>query len=274
MTQLQKIIKYSAMAFAIFLTVSIVGSIVSGIALFTGIQSAKNKTDGDMPGTTYENTIEKLDIDVAGVDLTIKVGESLSVETNNDNITQKEKNGKLTITEKKHNWLGTEVEGTLIIIIPKDTILKDVEIDAGAGKVEIRDLTTQNLDLTLGAGKVEIRNLTVTQATEIDGGAGNLAIMDSTMHNLDLDMGIGELEFVSKVTGNSDIDFGIGKANITLIGSLADYRLRMSAGIGKTTIDGESMTNGTYYGEGSSLINMEGGIGAVEIVFQAENQKI
>lgn len=274
MTQLQRIIKYAAMAFAIFLTVSIVGSILSGIALFTGIQLAKDKSDGDMPGTTYESTIEKLDIDVAGVDLTIKVGESFSVETDNENIMQKEKNGKLKITEKKQNWLGTEVEGTLVIIIPEDTILKDVEIDAGAGKVEMSDLTTQNLDLTLGAGKVEITGLTVTQTTEIDGGAGNLTIADSSMHNLDLDMGIGELELVAKITGSSDVDFGIGEANITLIGNLADYRLCMSAGIGKATIDGKSMKNETYYGEGASLINMEGGIGAVKIVFQAENQEI
>lgn len=273
MTKFQKIIKYLAMAFAIFLTVSIISGIVKGIMLFGGILAIKNN-DGDMPGTTYENEIQSLEIDVVGVDLVIKSGEIFSVETDNEHITQKEKRGKVTIEEKKNSWFGADVTGTLVVTVPEDVTLEEIEIDAGAGKIEIQGFTTEKMDLDLGAGKVEIDGIVVVKETNIDGGAGNLVIKDSELNNLDLDMGVGELKLAAKVTGNSDIDFGIGEADVTLIGSLDDYRIRMNKGIGQATIDGESMRNDTYYGEGASSIDMEGGIGEITITFGEQGQEI
>ena len=234
MTQIQRVIKYLAMAFAILLTVGIVSGIAGVLAVFTGISGGAEKT-GKAEGITYEAEIHSLEIDLAAVDLKIQSGETFAVETDSEQIVQKQRNGKLVIEEKDRKWFGTENGGSVFITVPKEVVLKNVEIDAGAG---------------------------------------NITIDCACLNNLDLDMGVGDLNITSKLTGKCDIDFGVGEADITLIGSSDDYRIRLDKGIGNATLEGENMKNGTYYGDGVNLLEMDGGIGKVTIDFQEENQSI
>lgn len=231
MTTIQKVIKYLAIAFAIFLTVSIVSGILGALGVITGLQNVKQYIKEDMQGTTYDAEIESLDIDLAAANLKIQNGETFSVETDNEYITHRQKDGKVIVEEKKHNWFGGSDGGTLVITIPEDHKLQEIEIDAGAGNIEI--------------ACAEVRNL-------------------------DLDMGVGELKLISRLNGNSDIDFGVGEANIILIGESEDYRIRMSKGIGRATLDGKDMGNDEWYGNGSNMIEMDGGVGEIAIEFQSE----
>ena len=234
MTQIQKVIKCFAMAFAIFLAVGIVSGIVGTLAVLTGISKNSDKT-GEMDGITYEEEIDSLEIDLAAVDLKIQNGDAFAVETDSERIVQKQKNGKLIIEENGKKWFGVEHGGSLLITIPEDTTFKGVEIDAGAG---------------------------------------NITIDCASLHNLDLDMGVGELNLTAKLTGLCDIDFGVGEADVILLGSENDYRICLNKGIGKATLEGESMKNDTYYGDGANLLEMDGGIGTVTIDFRAEDQSI
>ena len=62
----------------------------------------------------------------------------------------------------------------LIIYIPENIMTFDeveVEIETGAGKINIQSLNTQGLYLELGAGDVYIENLIVAKEAKIDGGA-------------------------------------------------------------------------------------------------------
>ena len=49
----------------------------------------------------------------------------------------------------------------MIIYVPSDFTFDRVIIDAGAGKVNIEELSTKELYLSFGAGKAEINNLEV-----------------------------------------------------------------------------------------------------------------
>lgn len=234
MTKLQKVIKYMAIGFAIFLTISIVSGIVKVIALINGVSvfvGGSSQTTEAPEGTVYTDDIDSLKIDIAAVELKIQEGNEFSVETDSKYITSRQKNGTLIVEEKKHNTVGVNDAGSLIITIPAGVSLRETEIDAGAGKIEIEMLNTEKLDM---------------------------------------DMGVGELLMKAEITGKADIDFGVGSAQITLLGSPDDYRIGMDKGIGEATLDGEKMRNEEYYGEGERLIEMDGGIGEVEIVFEGK----
>lgn len=271
MSQMQKIIKYLAIAFALFLTFSIVSGIMYGVS-FLG-----NLLDNDSQNITEKlehlnidgNTL-LLDINVSSSNITIKSGDVFKAETNNKYINSKQDKNKLYITEKKHNWFHHNENSELIIYVPTDFIFDGVAIESGAGKMKIESLSTKELYLDLGAGKVEISHLIVSDMADIDGGAGEIVIESGSIHNLDLDMGVGRLSLTSKLIGNSKIDSGIGKVDLSFIGTLEDYQITLDKGLGSATIDGKNMSSDTVYGTGNNRLDIEGGIGSIYIDFIEE----
>ena len=96
MTTLQKVIKYLAIAFAIFLIVSIIGGILSAVGLLGGLFSTDAVLE-DVKTYPVTGRIRNLDIEINAADLYIKEGESFSVESNLKHLKVVEKGGLLTI---------------------------------------------------------------------------------------------------------------------------------------------------------------------------------
>jgi len=263
-----KIIKYFAIGFACFLIISIISLIMYGIISFGNIffPSDNDKTKKeDFKVIEVSNNIESLDMEIIGTNIIIKGDTNLKIETNNKYIETKETNNKLSITETKHSLINNSDNSDLIIYIPSNYIFDNISIENGAGKIEAQTLQTKKLNLDLGAGKVDINNLTVTNNLDLDGGAGEIIITNGAINNLDLDMGVGKLTLTSIITGNSEIDAGIGDLELNLIGTREDYKIKLDKGIGNATLNQEKMKDNTYYGTGSNIIDISGGIGSIEI---------
>ncbi len=272
MTTAQKIIKYFAIAFAIFLIVTIISTILGGLFALSGVLGLKNDNEiniSQMQNLTFQDlNINSLEIDVNYTNLTIKTGNVLSIETNNTDITAKQNNEKLEIKEKKHNWFFNNEELDLIIYIPENLKFEEVKLTTGAGKISIDNLNTQKLSFELGAGETEIRNLKVSRECDIEGGAGKVSILAGTINNLDLGMGIGEVNLTAMLEGESEIDAGIGSLNITLEGDKENYRIKTKKGIGSVKIDGEEMEDNQIFGDGKNRIEINGGIGNIRVEFK------
>lgn len=263
MTKTQKIIKYLALAFAFSIIFSIISSIMYGLLSVSNIFDKDDYVTENMEELKINENTSFLDIEVSSVNIIIKQGEKLKAETNNKYINIKEKNNKLFITEKKHNLIGKKINSDLVVYVPQEFMFDGVSIESGAGQINIEKLSTRNLDLELGAGKVTITNLNVVDSTSIEGGAGQISILNGEINNLELDMGVGELSLSSKITGNSEIDAGVGKIKLNLMGT--DYKIKVDKGVGSATINGESVKTNTYYGVGNNIIDIDGGVGSIQI---------
>lgn len=261
MSEVQKIIKYCAMTFAIFLTFNIIGGIFLGIGaignIFDESDEKADPKDLEILKVNKDN-FKELDIDVISSSIVIKEGEKFRVETNNKYVNVYEDEDALEIEEKEHFINNTDY--TIIVYIPYEYSFSEVSIDGGAGKIEVEKLTTRDISLDLGAGKVEIGYLNVLKDADIDGGAGAIEIKNSAINNLDLDMGVGKFTMKTKLTGNNDIDAGVGECDITLIGSEDDYMIRVNKGIGEAIIDGKEISNNSYSGTGSTNVYIDGGV--------------
>lgn len=266
MTQLQKVIKYLAIYFALFLTFNILSGILYGASFIGSIFVDSKSVQEELKNLEIAEDAQLLDIDVSSSNIRIVSGDTFKVETNNPYIKSRQDKNKLYITESKHTFHKQE-ENELVVSIPDTLIFDAVAIDTGAGKVDVGALSTQKLYLDLGAGRVEIHNLTVSDLAEIDGGAGEMSIDSSTIHNLSLDMGVGKLSLSSKLMGNSKISAGIGKLDLALIGEQDDYQITLDKGLGSATIAGDEMHDGTSYGVGMHKIDIDGGVGSVDIQF-------
>ena len=277
MTTAQKIIKYFALGFAIFLIVTIISSILSGgyvlLRAFGLIHTDKNIVTEDLKVISNEvKEISTLKLDLAFTNLEIKVGDSFKVETNNSKITFTNNNASVKIKEEKYNWsINNDNASELIIYIPEDMIaLDETKIETGAGNINIERLNTQCLYLELGAGDVKIANLTVTEEAKIDGGVGRTELESCKINNLKANLGMGEFVFSGKLTGKNEVDSGVGAINIDLLDSSENYTIDVSKGIGAVTLDGQKLEMDRVYGTGENYLDVDGGIGEIKIKLSEE----
>lgn len=279
MTSGQKIIKYIAIAIAIFLIINIIGiilTIFAGLGIFFNVKEAITNTENfeEVIDNYPIEEITNLDIEINYSKLEIKNGDTFKIECNNEKIYTEKKGNKIEIKEK-NNWFNKQETSNITIYIPENKIFERTEIEAGAGEINIDKLQTNNLTFSIGAGKVQINELEVFEKAEIEGGAGKADIISGELHNLDLEMGLGELNLTTKLIGNSVIEQGIGKLSINLTDNIENYKIRTSKGLGSITINGNEVQDGNTYGNGENNIRIEGGMGAIEIVINSpEGQSI
>ena len=269
MTTLQKVIKYLAIGFAVFLIAVVINTIIGGVELLTeGFSFINNKTQNveiDEDYSTYrkfDESINYLNIDLAGSNLIIKTGEDLSVDTNSKNIKITNDNNRLMIveTKKKINRGFKDV----IVTIPSNLIFDRVNISTGAGKVSVNGINTDILKMELGAGKVTLESI-YSDKTKIETGAGNVDIKNSSLNDLDLELGVGEINIDGNITGESSIESGIGSLNLKLNLPSYMYKFDLEKGLGEIQVNNEKITGNKVIGDGDNYIKIEGGIGSIKI---------
>lgn len=241
------------------------GIILSIFSLIISVFMSFSEPDYKDISEEYENA-SIVKIDIAFSNLTIKKGDTIKVEAQNvsDNFKIKEKDGTLLVQEKKR-FIKSKISD-VTITLPEDVIEK-LEIDAGAGSIQVNNISTNYFDLEQGAGKIEINNSNFLN-TEIEGGAGEIKINGSVLGNLKLDAGVGKVSVDGMINNFGDIDCGVGEIDLNLMGSLNDYRFNVEKGIGSIKIDGENISNNQAVGTGATNIKIDGGVGAINVSFK------
>lgn len=269
MSAWQKGIKYAALALAILLIVSVVSGILQALSFLPGLRGSGDDAVGEMRDHALEGDISSLKMDLTAAELTIQTGDRFTVSSNLSGLSVKNRDGRLII-EEKSRWTTGKNRAKVVLTIPRDIVFDRVDLDTGAGLVWIEDLEAKTVDLDLGAGKVEISRLVATDEADIDGGAGAVTISSGQIQNLDLDVGVGKMTLTAKLTGENRLDMGVGAGEITLLGRDQDYRFRIDKGLGEITVAGTPTADGAAWGDGQTLVRVDGGVGSVHIRFQQE----
>lgn len=275
MTSVQKVIKYLAIAFAIFLSVAIICSIVTGGYLVlkgTKIINSDKVEDSklleELVTISDDNgTITSLELEIKTTNLKIINGENFVVKTNNPDVKFSNNDGKVVIEDKSKNiWTNLNDESNIIIYMPTNiNKLSKVKIRSGVGKVCINSINTQVLDLEAGLGETTIDNLVVTEKAKIESGMGRLNINSCSIKNANIDLGVGEVNITGDILGNSEINTGVGKLGLNLTSAKENYTLKVEKGLGKISFNKNNISNDTTLGDGQNYINIEGGIGSIDI---------
>ncbi len=266
MTTFQKVIQYLAIAFAVFLTVSIIGGIFSTVGLFGLIFDEKAVTE-EVESHTLSSDIRSLSAEVGAADFSIKTGDRFLVESNLKNLSVKEKNGVLIIKDTS-KAVVSRTDAMLTLTVPEGAELERVKLTTGAGRLQIESLRANRMDFELGAGEVVIEELFAASEIDIDGGAGKITVSGGELRDLDLSMGVGQLNLTSLLTGECEFDLGVGDSNIRVLGNREDYRLDIEKGIGNITLNGEGISNLKNSGKGIHKIEISGGVGSICLDFE------
>lgn len=275
MTSWQKAIKYTALVFAILLIIGIFSSLLNAFWIaddFVSINEKGKKSENyaDFENKEISQNIISLDFDIDSVNLKIIEADEFSLETAVKDLKLKEENGCLKVKQK--NSFGKPEHGDgITLYIPKDFVFENVKIHTSAGKFSASAVSAENIDLEFGAGKVTIDRLYAQKNASIDGGVGKVEIKDGNLNNADFEMGVGALKLTATLVGECDFDLGIGENDITLKGNKEDYKIFVDKGVGDIKIGSYDAHDGEVFGDGTNKIDLDCGIGAVNVEFSEEN---
>lgn len=279
MTTLQKTIKYCAIAFAMFLSITIITAIVSAILGIVGAVGFATNVNNVVNQATIDysknfNNIDSLDISIDAASFNIKLSDGFKVEASNvsDKFVSEDQNGKLVIKEDTNTksifgFISMNNSPSVTLYLPANFISKSTRIKTGIGEVNIEQLNSDLLDLELGVGELHAAKL-ISSNADIKGGVGEIDIKNADLKNLKLKNGLGETKISGKILGTSDINCGIGAVSLNIDGNRSNYKITAKSGIGSIKVNGEkysSADNSDKYLENS--IDIEGGIGEVTVDF-------
>lgn len=271
MTTTQKIIKYLAIAFALFLVISIF-SIIFGLSheIISSINNDKKESKLLEEYTTISNNvnnIESFKIDISNDDIEIKEGEKFEVKTNDPDVKFYHENSIVKIkSDKTFSWhLSNSSRGTIIIYLPNEFNISELDLNLGAGKIDIDKIFVETLLMDLGAGTMTAKEINVYEKATINGGAGNINIYSGTINNLNLKLGAGNASIQSDLTGSNTLTTGVGKLNLGLSRSKDNYKFDISKGLGNIILNDFDVSEDILIGDGETKIKISGAVGNIII---------
>jgi len=226
---------------------------------------------------TIPANVTKLDIKLKAASLVIKNGADGSYRATDFGkgaITVRLDGNTLVVdeTDWRHdlNFGNNFPKPTLEIVLPDGINLGSCDISVGAGSVNIVSAKMDEFKLESGAGSFKGNGLTAKKA-EIQTGAGSIEMDDCAFGDTRIKTGAGRVVYTGSLGERTEISTGAGSVEMKVAGSLDDYRVEYSRGLGSVRIDGESF-NGV--GDGSAgnrkaekQIKLSSGIGSVALAF-------
>ena len=267
MTETQKIIKYFALALAIFLIVAIIGGVFTSLS-FISLVFTDNKTvtTSELSDYSINYDVDRLYIDLQAADLEIKNGADFSLQSNHEYLKVEDSSDSLSIKETKRIFSQSNKGYKVVLTIPESKTLQSITINTGAGKFTLSSFTAKALKLSVGAGEVVLNDITVTDKTEFEGGAGEITVNDCSFTDMDMEIGVGECSLSASLLGDSKIDCGVGEAELNLISTpQIDYTISVEKGLGEVTVDGKNIKNEETIGFGENEVEINCGVGEVHI---------
>ena len=272
-------IKYFAIAFGLVLALGIISAIVNGgIYVLQGLGLIENEFEQiGKPNASYSQDYtekpESISISFDAGNLILQTGSQFNVEGSDlsSNLDVKMENGELVITEKGVRNLLTNLfhqneTPTLVVTVPENTKLENVDLELGAGRGEIKNIVTDDLIISQGAGAIVATHVQANSG-KLKGGAGAVSFSDAILKDFDIEGGVGLIEMQGVITGAMKLDCGVGQTNLTISGNAADYFIDAEQGLGPITVNGSGISeNGTGSKSAGNTIDIEGGIGPVNIV--------
>jgi len=169
-------------------------------------------------------------------------------------------------TAKTNISINGQVNPTIKVYIPKGTIFDSIDIDSGVGDTYVESIRANIIRISTGVGNLEADYIDAKSKIDIEAGVGKINIKESILNNLSFEAGVGEYNITTYLTGNSQFECGVGNGILTLNDFNQDTgKIRVEKGIGDISINGQSYSDNQTYGNGADLIDIEGGVGKVSI---------
>ncbi len=267
MTGFQKFIKYAAIAFGIYLSITIVLALL-GIARglvgaskndeFKDIVTDREEYKTEDITRNYEN-IKNLEVNVEETELIIRNGDTFKIEGTNipDKMEIEQKGNQLSISDEELPSSFSDGNMVMTIYIPEDTKLDNIDLEINYVPADIQKLNTANLKLDIYNNYCEIDEI-ITDNMEFKNEEGNIDIYDAEIGRLLFDSESRVEDVSLDITGNAEINLEYSYTDMNLIGTQEDYQISTKNQAGNIYIAGETISSkAETWGGGSAKIDLD-----------------
>lgn len=233
MNGLQKVIKYCAMAFAVFLSVVILGTIISVVVgVTTGIAGVNFLLDDDKEriNLSEEYSLEEArELGITSIlvdcsaEIVVQPGEELSIEAVDvtEDYEIRQNNGRFSIVQDRPEikigfWFDDISEQEKVVVtIPAELSMEKIEIKSGSGEVTVKDLMTENrimlenLSIDSGSGRVILENVDADRLY-VDSGSGMVTLAGARLSETEINSGSGGVAIDASALGKLLLNTGSG----------------------------------------------------------------
>lgn len=233
MTEMQKIIKYCALALAIFLIFIIVTTIANvGYNIIEKTDLINNSNSkllkNNIVISNNESAIREIDIDIKSSNIILKTAKNFKVETNNKDIKYSYEDGKVLIKQNNVNkwYLNKNNNSKLIFYIPSEISLEKINLNNNVGDV-----------------KIDFEKIS----------------------NLNIDLDVGDIFVKSMLSGKNIIKSNIGDINLELSLKQEDYKFEFDKDIGEVKLNNNKIKRDTITGNSNNNLKIKTNIGDIKI---------
>lgn len=199
--------------------------------------------EGGMDKTVIADSgIKKLDIELGGCFLQLEESEDsfyhmaysgqgkTQVYAEDGELFIKVLNGK--------EWkVNADKEG-VILSVPQDTLPKEVEIDLGAGQMQLDALAASVIEINLGAGQIRADQMQAEKAN-LTVGAGEIVLENVQFTDMKAQVGAGSCRVQGSIKGNVEADCAMGNIVLSPEGQKSDFNYEIMCVTGNITIEEE-----------------------------------
>lgn len=148
----------------------------------------------------------------------------------------------------------------------------ELSIGAGKAKMKNASSTYRRAKIEVGAGSVSVDNLQVNGHVDVESGAGSVELLDFKSTSLDIECGVGKMKLKGSVEGNINMSCGVGTIELDLDAVESDYNYNISCAVGTVLVNG-SKRGGLFANQSimrnadaKGKINMNCGVGKIELL--------
>lgn len=192
-----------------------------------------------------QNAVDKLDIQIGGNYLMIKESEDefYYIEQSGDGKLQAyDEQGVLYVKAIMNDLvLGVQNETNITLYVPEETDLQKINVELGAGKIEVFGLNGKELDISMGAGNIEWDSL-MADSLKLEMGAGKLTTKNAVLGDVKVSLGAGDCRMQGEFQGDVGVNCAAGKIVLTHVGTEAEFNYDISCTAGSIKIDGEKIS--------------------------------
>ncbi|MCO5114466.1 MAG: DUF4097 domain-containing protein [Bdellovibrionaceae bacterium] len=145
---------------------------------------------------------------------------------------------------------------------------KKLNMDLGAGNIEIEEAAFSEVQLNTGAGNISMDEVSVNRL-EIKNGAGKIALesLDARGEVL-ISSGTGAIKIESlNPEPNITVKTGAGSIEFKNKAKMSDYKIKAKTGIGSVSLpQADKVVNGySYFGSGKGTVELKTGTGSIKV---------
>lgn len=276
---------FSGSVIAIGLVLCIAGSIIGGGRLFIdavsdGRFSFGNYyspiTVGDLKDVNEEfSNIKEISLNISYGDLNFASYEGDVVKVDAQDVKKsfdcsKEDDELIISDDDRNRKYRTNYHPIITILVPEDK-LDEIDMNLGAGYINVNNLYTKELTVKIGAGEFIGENFNVNSC-DIKVGTGNLDINGINADEMELDCGIGSADISGDIDREIEVKCAMGNVMLELEKEESYYSYDISCGMGEVSIGNNNysdLDNKKHISNKTdNVIDIDCGMGNVMVDFE------